>query len=57
MIFCGGKYVLVCVSKAREAKIVKNVARSVGFLEIETMLSKLKKQKLSQSSWPIRALR
>lgn len=57
MIFSGGKYVLVCVSDAREAKVVKNVARSVGFLEIETVLSKLKKQKLSQSSWPIRALR
>lgn len=49
MIFGGGKDVLVCIPKAREAKIVKNVARSIGFLEIEMTLSKLRKRKLSQS--------
>lgn len=49
MIFGGGKDVLVCIPEAREAKIVKNVAQSVGFPEIEMTLSKLRKQKLSQS--------
>jgi hypothetical protein len=50
MLFGGGKDVFVYALDAGEAKIVKNVARSIGFLEIETALSKLKKRKLSESS-------
>jgi hypothetical protein len=40
MLF-GGKDVLVRVPDAGVAKIVKNVARSIGFHEIEATLSKL----------------
>jgi hypothetical protein len=48
MLFGRRKDVLAYVPDAREAKIVKNVARSIVFPEIETTLSKLKKRKLSQ---------
>lgn len=48
MLF-GGKYVLFCLPDAGEAKIVKNVARSIRFPEIGATLSKLKKRKLSKS--------
>jgi hypothetical protein len=49
MIFGGGEDILACVPNAGEARIVRNIARSIGFLEIETAPSKLKKWKLSQS--------
>jgi hypothetical protein len=49
MIFGGGEDILACVPNAGEARIVRNIARSIGFLEIERASSKLKKWKLSQS--------
>lgn len=36
MIFGGGEDILACVPNAGEARIVRNVARSIGFPEIET---------------------
>jgi hypothetical protein len=37
----------MCVPDADESKIVRNITRSSGFLEIEDWLSKVKKRKLS----------
>jgi hypothetical protein len=34
-----------------ESKIVRNITRSFGFLEIEDRLGKVKKRKLSKSLW------
>jgi hypothetical protein len=48
-----GKDVLVCGLDAWEAAVVKNVVQSIGFLQIEEALSKLKKRKLFQLSHPV----
>jgi hypothetical protein len=38
---------LMCIPDPEESKIVRNITRSVGFLEIEDRLSQVKKRKLS----------
>jgi hypothetical protein len=43
MLFGGGDKMLMCVPNVYESKIMKNITRSIGFLEIEDRLSKVKK--------------
>jgi hypothetical protein len=50
MVFGGREDILAYVSNAGEAKIVKNVARSIRFPEIETTHSKLKNGNF-QKAW------
>jgi hypothetical protein len=47
LCFLVGDKMLMCVPDADESKIVRNITRSSGFLEIEDRLSKVKKRKLS----------
>jgi hypothetical protein len=49
MLFGGENQMLMCVPDYDESKIVWNITRSVGFLEIEERLSQVKKRKLSHS--------
>jgi hypothetical protein len=39
----------MCVPDPDESKIVRNITRSIGFLEVEEWLSQVKKRKLSHS--------
>jgi hypothetical protein len=48
-LFGGGDQMLMCIPDHNESKIVRNITRSVGFLEVEHRLSQVKKRKLSHS--------
>jgi hypothetical protein len=49
MLFRGGDKMLMCIPDPDESKIVRNITRSIGFLEVEGQLSHVKKRKLSHS--------
>lgn len=49
MLFGGDDQMLMCVPDADESKFVRNITQSIGFLEIEERLSRVKKRKLSHS--------
>lgn len=49
MLFGRGDEILMCVPDVNELKILKNITRSIGFLEIEDRLRKINKRRLSHS--------
>jgi hypothetical protein len=47
LLFGGEDRKLMCISDADESRIVRNITRSIGFLDIEEKLCQVKKKKLS----------
>jgi hypothetical protein len=49
LLFDGEDRMLMCIPDPDESKIVRNITKSIGFLDIEEKLCQVKKKKLSHS--------